>query len=485
MLPFLQARCPSGRVVATLILGSLLTTLAAAQTVTVWDDEALDVKPPAGLTDVVQISAYGGIALALRADGTVVAWGAFPKVNTVPAGLRNVTQVAAGWGYAMALKADGTVVTWGDVGSYVYPPVGLQNVVKIAASWSHCMALRSDGRVICWGDNELGALDVPAGLKDVVGIAAGTDLSAALRSDGTVVRWGLFPEDPTLAVPEGLTDVVQIASHSWDIIALKSDGTLVTWGWDLPMSTFATGLSDITQVAMGEGFALALRSDGRVVAWNRQKSWQPSVPGGLTNVVQVAAGDFGMAIREPLRVQLDQTAVYAGEVATGSVTLANPAGASGLQVALISSDPSVQVPATVRVAPGQYTATFPVTTSLFFGPVRAVNVGGSLNGARPKPFRLEVVGQTSSLSSNTPSFVGGSTTKPQLTVTLGWTSWVDTVLSLASSDPSVRLPASVTIPAGQTSAKVEAVHVPVPSDRSVSLDAAYQGEKVASASVSV
>jgi PT repeat/Regulator of chromosome condensation (RCC1) repeat len=97
-------------------------------------DERLD--PPAGLDDVVAISAGSRQALALRADGTVVAWG--PGVasgfdGTPPSSWTDIVAVSAGSGNSLGLRADGTVAAygiWGESG----PPSSLRDVAAISAS---------------------------------------------------------------------------------------------------------------------------------------------------------------------------------------------------------------------------------------------------------------------------------------------------------------------------------------------------------------
>ncbi len=66
------------------------------------------------------------------------------------------------------------------------------------------------------------------------------------------------------------------------------------------------------------------------------------------------------ATLQPL--MLSPTSVTGGGSATGTVTLSAPAPNSGVQVTLSSSNPSVRVPASVTVAPGQNSAPFTITT---------------------------------------------------------------------------------------------------------------------------
>jgi hypothetical protein len=147
---------------------------------------------PAGLSNVVAISAGDAHSLALQNDGTVVAWGDIfnssgwaPEI--VPTGLSNVVAISAGYDHSLALKNDGTVVAWGDnndgLGNFCgqsVVPAGLSNVVAISAGGYHSLALKNDGTVVAWGYNGDGECTVPAGLNGVVAIAAGGHYSMVL-----------------------------------------------------------------------------------------------------------------------------------------------------------------------------------------------------------------------------------------------------------------------------------------------------------------
>jgi len=94
-------------------------------------------------------SMAGGSAHALRIkpDGSVDGWGSNINGGIIPpAGLANVVQVSAGGDYSVALKADGTVVAWGvSYQGQLNIPVGLNGVVAISAGGQHILALRDVG----------------------------------------------------------------------------------------------------------------------------------------------------------------------------------------------------------------------------------------------------------------------------------------------------------------------------------------------------
>ena len=87
---------------------------------------------------------YDGHSVLLKSDGTVAVWGANGfQQNRVPAGLTDVVSVSAGYGHSLALKRDGTVVAWGGNGfGESSVPAGLIEVISVAAGGSHSMALK-------------------------------------------------------------------------------------------------------------------------------------------------------------------------------------------------------------------------------------------------------------------------------------------------------------------------------------------------------
>jgi alpha-tubulin suppressor-like RCC1 family protein len=190
-------------------------------------------SPPAGLSNVVAVSASpwppiivggglgpGDFALALKGDGTVVGWGyAYQNANgptNVPAGLSNVVSISAGGGHGLALLNDSTVIGWGfnhhgeatgipnlispyaSTGQVMIAGQVLSNVVAIAAGYVHSLALKNDGTVVAWGWNTNGEATVPAGVSNVVAISAGFYQSLAIMADLKIDSIHIAPQGPAL-----------------------------------------------------------------------------------------------------------------------------------------------------------------------------------------------------------------------------------------------------------------------------------------------
>lgn len=245
---------------------------------------------PAGLSDVIALSAGSNHTLALRTDGTVAAWGGNGYGQTaVPTGLNNAVAVAAGNQFSLALKSDGTVVRWGS-NSYSLP-AGLNGVIAIAAGGS-ALALKSDGTVVPLDSSATS----PAGLTDVVAIAAGDSHYLALKSDGTVVAWGNYSYYGQTNVPAGLSGVVAIFAGGNQSAALKADGRLVLWGENA--NSLALGEFRADGVELGNNFGLLL-NQGKITGWGSNGSGQRTIPYDLGHVVSVSAGgDFSVALRD-------------------------------------------------------------------------------------------------------------------------------------------------------------------------------------------
>lgn len=209
--------------------------------------------------DIVQLAASFEVENALLLDGTVV--GNIDNINgytsTPPAGLSNVIAISAGNYHALALKSDGTCVTWynasiGGITAINVPADLPNNVIGVAAGKIYSIALKSDGTIRVWGQSTAPPVNAPANLTNIVAVAAGDEHAVVLKSDGTLVAWGNSFGGRT-AVPAGLNNVVAIACGSAFTVALKADGTTVLFGETEPGGSFTDtpALTGIIAISAG------------------------------------------------------------------------------------------------------------------------------------------------------------------------------------------------------------------------------------------
>jgi outer membrane protein assembly factor BamB len=174
---------------------------------------------------------------------------------------------------------------------------------------------------------------------------------------------------------------------------------------------------------------------------------------------KITATDTDSTVAASLSVQtyaisnlsISPMSLTGGTSSTGTITLTNPAPSNGWSVTLKSANPSeVSVPASIVVASGQSTATFPITTLPTTKSIS--NAISATDSITSKAVALSVAAESlTSVVVNPSSLTGG--TSSQGTVTLestaptgGWT------VNLSSSSTNATVPSSVVVPAGTSTA---------------------------------
>lgn len=151
-------------------------------------------------------------------------------------------------------------------------------------------------------------------------------------------------------------------------------------------------------------------------------------------------------------VTLSTSVVAGGRGLTGTVSLSAPAPDGGLVVNLQSSNPQVQVAATVTIPAGQTSANFNLSTSAGPATVQAsitASVGACVGVAATVTVNPAMcVGSVAMASS---SVSGGGSVSGTVTLTSPAPSG-GVVVNLASNNAQAQVAASVTVPASQTSA---------------------------------
>ena len=181
-------------------------------------------------------------------------------------------------------------------------------------------------------------------------------------------------------------------------------------------------------------------------------------------------------------VSLSPNVIYGGYPTTGTVTFTG-AVAADTPVSLVSSDPSVTLPASVTVPANSVSVQFALTSSPGTSTIFPVITASASGISKTATLTVKPI----ALSSLTlyPSSVGGGIPTSSNRVTLNFAAVSDALVLLASSDPSVTVPATVTVPAGSTTSNMFTIGTSaVTSPLSVQITATYNGSsKTATLSV--
>ncbi|RYG36645.1 hypothetical protein EON81_09085 [bacterium] len=442
-------------------------------------------------TSLAFLLASAALFPALAPAQRLVAWGdnGVGQCNINASALYGSRMSKAGYYFTMAQKADGTLVGWGDnsYGELNVPAAAQTGVVGFVGGVLHTLAFKSDGSVVAWGSNERGETNVPlAASSGVTGVAGGEYFSLALK-DGGVIGWG-SNDYGVLSVPStAQSGVTKIASGSYHALAIKN-GEVIAWGMNVAgsLNVPAAAQSGVVAVAAGYDYSWALKEDGTLIGWGDNDYGWINVPAGAQEgVVDVSAVAYHTVAQVAAAYcKLDQAQVQSGDSATGTVKLAQAAPSGGTVVGLVSDNSAVEVPSSVTVPEGATSATFPVFTNPFLGPVRSAKIRTSYNGTKTVSATLKVTGTTVAATFNVPSTVGGSTSRPMLTVGISAPYSSDVLLTL-QYDAALSGPGTVTIPAGSMSASVPVTTNPLYTGSSQGANVLYEGLVVGTGTIEV
>jgi len=219
--------------VALSVAGDYALGLRRDGSIVAWGNTAYVQAGLPAATGFVDLVALSTSCLALRADGTVVAWGQNQSgVLDVPAGLREVVAISANDAVALALRQDGSIAVWGDRAAYRQPPPDLPPAAAVDAKGAFLSAALVDGRVALWDNGThpfVGQPYLPS-LTEIRVVEGAVYTYLTLGQDGVVRAWGSSDLFGTAVLPPGLTAVRSIAAGGRHVLALKTDGTVVGWG---------------------------------------------------------------------------------------------------------------------------------------------------------------------------------------------------------------------------------------------------------------
>ena len=159
----------------------------------------------------------------------------------------------------------------------------------------------------------------------------------------------------------------------------------------------------------------------------------------------------------PSTLTLSPTSVTGGDPATGSVTLSATAPAGGQAVALTSSNSaSASVPASVTVAGGSTSTTFPVTTTSVTTTSQVTITATSGGASRSAVLTVSPAASSSptltGLSLNPDTVVEGTNSTGTVALSAAAPTGGVVVALTSGNTSAATVPASVTVPAGDTAA---------------------------------
>ncbi len=170
---------------------------------------------------------------------------------------------------------------------------------------------------------------------------------------------------------------------------------------------------------------------------------------------------------------LDATVVVGGKASNATITLANPAPASGVEIKLTNARPgAVTVPETVRVVAGAMQATFPITTT-------------ATPNYQPALITATVNNETLANTLTAAPLLAAVTFAPSVaasdTVKMGTIFLNDSapsggaMMMLASDNPAVTVPPVVVIAEGQATATFTVITRAVTANTVVTITASHNG----------
>jgi hypothetical protein len=378
----------------------------------------------------------------------------------------------------------------------------LANVTAIAGGANHSVALKSDGTVVCWGDNSQGQSTVPANLTNVVSISAGDNFTLVRRADGSLVSWGLNDLGQA-TIPTGLANVTGIACGGAHALALSTwslSGSVsaVTGGSVSPLvgtiSTTTKANTDrvvsltSSDPSISVPTTVVIRANKTVVTFDLSHNEVPNAKAVLVSAKiggqAVATGTIRVTPFVLSNFSFTPAGFQGGQSTNGTVSLA-VAARNAVTVRFVNDGPDVvKLPESVTIAANSTTATFPVTTE-FVSAERWIYIhafpGTSTTSSTaylvllpaPKISTLVIVRQTSAnrkrtgqILLRTPATVEGNT------------------VTLSTNVPGIRLPASVFLNEGETSATFEYESADVPATTDVIVSATC-GPNVESRTITV
>ncbi|HVT12731.1 MAG TPA: hypothetical protein VHE55_10730 [Fimbriimonadaceae bacterium] len=321
-----------------------------------------------------------------------------------------------------------------------------------------------------WSQINAGAISLPNRAYTAISVRDdnGNDVLVGVSGTGTSHLWRCFdttsgsrtwidvsgigttalPDIPINAIERDPSDPVNTWYVGTDVGVFKTTDAGSTW----TNITQPLGLPNvqITALHVRNGYLCA-------VTYGRGM-WRLNLNGSGGNVTLVS-------------LTVNPTAVVGPAPSTGTVTISGPAPSGGAIVALSSSNPTVaSVPNSVTVPEGLTSATFTVSTTAVTTQTH-VTISGSLNGSVANADLTVNPNGLTNLTLNPSSVVGGDASVGTVTIATPAPPGGSVVQLSSSNTAAARVPATVTILAGQTTASFTITTSPMTSDATSTIGA--------------
>jgi uncharacterized protein DUF4082/Big-like domain-containing protein len=174
-------------------------------------------------------------------------------------------------------------------------------------------------------------------------------------------------------------------------------------------------------------------------------------------------------------VSLNPSSVTGGSSSTGTVTLSGAAPTGGAVVTLTSSNTSAAtVPTSVTVAAGSTSATFTVTTSTVSA-ISTASISATYGATVSATLTVNPAASVSGVSLSPTSVVGGANSTGTVTLSAAAPTGGVSVALSSSNTAAATVPASVTVPAGSTTATFTVTTLSVASNTTSVITATLGG----------
>lgn len=275
-------------------------------------------------------------------------------------------------------------------------------------------------------------------------------VSAGFYGTSSVANVMVVPCTLSAVIP----DVSDLAAGAVTTVAIRLAGPAGPGGHDVQLSEVSGKLTFPSSVHIVEG-----QSSAVVLVRAANVSVQSSVvlvaSDGLTELsVPFTVSPVDIAV-----LSLSATAVTGGAGATGTITLAGPAPGSGADVAISSGNSAVSVPVSVHIPAGLMSASFSLRSSPVREKVIVAVTASAGTLAKSKSITVNPAAVLSVKVQRT-SMTGG-TSQQAVVLLSGPAPDGGLVITLSSSNAAVRVPTTLTIPAGAVSGVVSVQSVPV------------------------